>query len=305
MEWADRLDLPLHVLHVLEGHGPEGGVVVSKTGEDEILEHMRVEVALNRSLLRKPHNAATPDVHTAVLHHWSAANGILEYVDEHEIDLVIMAPYGSRQGERFVVDGTAEKVVRLAPCDVFTIGVRGLNRRPIPARILVPVDFSAASAAAVRRARELAARSHARLTVLHVIEPHLYPGEARGTLDLRTPVSDEQAFHRLRDFYRSAGGPSVARFFWTMRGRPAPEIVTYADRAGIDLIVQGSHGREGLEYAVLGSVAEEVVRRASCPVLTMKNVRHATRRAEGRTDSVADTAGFRVSEIKRELTSME
>ncbi len=52
-------------------------------------------------------------------------------------------------------------------------------------------------------------------------------------------------------------------------GRPAREIVSYASRHGIDMIVMGTHGRTGVSRALLGSVAEAVVRRASCPVLTV------------------------------------
>ena len=56
----------------------------------------------------------------------------------------------------------------------------------------------------------------------------------------------------------------------TRIGLPAEEIVQYADEHAIDLIVMGTHGREGVMRVVLGSVAESVVRRAPCPVLTVR-----------------------------------
>jgi hypothetical protein len=74
----------------------------------------------------------------------------------------------------------------------------------------------------------------------------------------------------LELFYRCTKGPDVPHLFCIAHGRPADRIATLADRQHIHLIVQGSRGRSGIDYAVLGSTAEAVVQQAPCSVLTVK-----------------------------------
>lgn len=119
--------------------------------------------------------------------------------------------------------------------------------------ILFPTDFSAASEAAGPVARELALVSGARLHVLHVVSPVTDPA---------------QGAERLGRVARSLGdGLAVSTAVVT--GRAAHQILDYARDKGIDMIVLGSHGRTGVSYAILGSVAETVVRLAPCLVLTV------------------------------------
>ena len=129
--------------------------------------------------------------------------------------------------------------------------------------ILFPTDFSAASAAAGRTAVEFARHFGATLHVLHVIPPG-FDVEA-----LRTTLDDAVA--------PLAGGLAVTRRIEP--GRGAPAIVAYAAAHRIDLIVMGTHGRTGFSRALLGSVAEAVVRRAPCLVLTVPAVAEAAEAA--------------------------
>ncbi len=135
------------------------------------------------------------------------------------------------------------------------------------ARILVPIDFSAASDAALARARELANRFDAELHLLHVAENSF----------LRAVVSEPQSAQeasmrwlqdRLTDADRRRGAVTLVE----QSDEPANDIVRYATSAEMDLIVIGTHGRTGLARLALGSVAEAVIRKAPCPVLTV----HAT-----------------------------
>jgi nucleotide-binding universal stress UspA family protein len=120
--------------------------------------------------------------------------------------------------------------------------------------ILFPTDYSDISANAGRTAAQLAGHFGARLHVVHVIPPVTDPGPA-GALP--------RAIAKL--------GPGVDVDIVTaiLTGRPAREIAEYAARHDIDLIVMGTHGRTGVSRALLGSVAEAVVRRAPCRVLTV------------------------------------
>ena len=119
-------------------------------------------------------------------------------------------------------------------------------------RILVPSDFSETSAAALRYAVNLARQFNARLYLLHVPD---YPGAATGD-QLRELVTNDEA--------------EALHVECAMRvGLPAEEIVRFALDHSADLVVMGTHGREGIDRLLLGSVAETVVRKAPCPVLTV------------------------------------
>ena len=120
-------------------------------------------------------------------------------------------------------------------------------------KILFPTDFSPASESAGRTAVDFARHFGARLHVLHVVPPVTDPTPAPGTM--------VDVVARL-----GSGLPVVSEI---LSGPPARRIVAYAKRAEIDLIVMGTHGRTGVSHLLLGSVAEAVVRRAPCRVLTV------------------------------------
>ena len=135
-------------------------------------------------------------------------------------------------------------------------------------RILVPTDFSLTSAAALLFAIELADRLAARLDLLNVID---YPGTAaEGDYPIAILETMQNAAHdRLRRLLTKQDVEDLQPDYATRIGLPAEEIVQFAHEHAIDLIVMGTHGREGVMRVVLGSVAETVVRRAPCPVLTV------------------------------------
>jgi nucleotide-binding universal stress UspA family protein len=139
-------------------------------------------------------------------------------------------------------------------------------------RILCPVDFSDASAGALRAAALLAQRSGGSLTLLHV---DVVPGSAIPEALLETPPAlatdlGAPADRPLLEWKARAEGLGVPQVEARRSvGRPAQEILALVRRDGFDLIVLGTHGRTGVGHLILGSVAEEVVRRAPCPVLTL------------------------------------
>ena len=141
--------------------------------------------------------------------------------------------------------------------------------------ILVPTDFSSHADAALRCAIELAKPFGAFITLLHVVEDPLaagmwssevYTAEIAG---LQINLAKD-AKERLRRTAAEAGA-SVRIGYEVHTGRAAPTIVATAEEAPADLIVMGTAGRSGLAHAVMGSVAERVVRTAPCPVLTVRD----------------------------------
>ena len=141
-----------------------------------------------------------------------------------------------------------------------------------PQHFLVPIDFSEYANQALDYAITLAGKLGARVTLLHVIQPLPLGGVDMGMTLPGTFVQDLEAEIRrdmgaLRERVTAAGleGNMVI-----VHGVPFHEIIEAAKTQQVDLIVLGTHGRTGLLYVFLGSVAEKVVRLAPCPVLVAR-----------------------------------
>jgi nucleotide-binding universal stress UspA family protein len=138
--------------------------------------------------------------------------------------------------------------------------------------ICCPIDFSDASRAALEVAADLARRFGAVLTLVHAypVPGYTFPdGSVVASSRMLQELADQAAKH-VGEWKRQAeelGAPTVNGE--TLVGEPASEIVAYARDRAIDLLVVGTHGRTGIEHALMGSIAERVVRRARCPVLTV------------------------------------
>lgn len=136
--------------------------------------------------------------------------------------------------------------------------------------ILYPTDFSADAQPAFEVACALAVEGRGQLVVLHVERPPL--ATLGGTTGV-PPLPNEYDRRRLREELQRiqpvrAGIAIEHRLEY---GDPAAVILEVAQETGADLIVMGTHGRTGLRRLLMGSVAERVVRKASCPVLTVRS----------------------------------
>ena len=138
--------------------------------------------------------------------------------------------------------------------------------------ILVPTDFSEYADYALDYAIELAQKLQARLTFLHVI--HLTPmamGEigASGLAPYLEEIETD-AQQRMEGIVERVHQEGLEGEISIVQGVPFQIIVDMAESRGVDLIVMGTHGRTGLTHALMGSVAERVVRLAPCPVLVTR-----------------------------------
>jgi universal stress protein A len=133
-------------------------------------------------------------------------------------------------------------------------------------KILFPTDFSTAAEAGRADAESLARDRQATLVVLHVQEPVM---GFDGPLDHATL---EQTSEMLKEMLRDVTpiDTSVRVEPRLTMGDPATEIVRVANEENVDMIVMGTHGRTGLSRFFMGSVAEQVIRHATCPVLTYR-----------------------------------
>lgn len=140
-------------------------------------------------------------------------------------------------------------------------------------KILVPVDFSPHSEHALALAADLARRYGASLCLVHAHEPALYAAPETYLLYTaeQLPALLAEVQKRLDANVAQARALGVtAVTSEVLSGVPFVEIVRHAREGGFDLIVIGTHGRTGVAHALLGSVAEKVVRKAHCPVLTAR-----------------------------------
>lgn len=139
-------------------------------------------------------------------------------------------------------------------------------------RILLPTDFSECSERARSYACEMAKRFTAELHVLHVVPPVSLPPYV-GPVPQQLLEFEKEAREELEQWNDPAFGEiKVVRS--VSGGTPFVEIVRYAREQNMDLLVLGTHGRTGLAHALIGSVTEKVVRKAHCPVLTVRPEAH-------------------------------
>ena len=203
----------------------------------------------------------------------NTATQILEHASSCQADLIAMGTHGLSGFERFMLGSVAEKVLRKATCPVMTVPPAAVTTAKVPyTQLLCPVDFSESSLAALRFAFSLAEEADAKLTILHVFD---WPPDD----ELLTRRFDVPAYRRLveeetrgrlealvTDDVRVWCKPSTKVTY----GKPYREILQMAESEGVDLIVIGVRGRNPLDLTVFGSTTNQVVRRASCPVLTLK-----------------------------------
>jgi nucleotide-binding universal stress UspA family protein len=219
--------------------------------------------------------AAGPRVKTAVVvARGRVAASILDTAKSMDADLIVMGTHGLGGFERFVLGSATEKVLRKAACPVLTVPPASQTSARLPyARLLCPVDFSDSSLAALRFAFSMAEEADANLTILHAFD---WPPDE----ELLTERFDAPAFRRMvEENVRSrleALVPEDVKVWCkpsttVAYGKPYREILRIAESERADLIVIGVHGRNPVDLALFGSTTNHVVRRASCPVLTLKS----------------------------------
>jgi nucleotide-binding universal stress UspA family protein len=195
------------------------------------------------------------------------------------VDLVVVGTHGQTGLPRILLGSTAERIVRGAPCPVLTIRAVREHREPVPSetvaaapalgRILCPIDFSPCSLSALQYAAQLVQALGASLTILHVLQPLFFDLE----LGLGAVPDYEQSRARAEYQLAEAREALLKRELTVQTaisgGIPSDSIVAAAQTFRCDLIVMGTHGKRDLPHFMAGSVAEAVLRRAPCPVLTV------------------------------------
>jgi nucleotide-binding universal stress UspA family protein len=171
-----------------------------------------------------------------------------------------------------------KKVQRKTPARRKTKTVRATKSRklfsPISLRkILVPIDFSEYSKKALQYAVPFARQFSAKIYLLYVVEPTVYPADfsfgqiGMPNVENELRVKGEQELQELITNEIKGAVPSEAL---VKVGLPFVEVVSFAKEQAIELIIVATHGHTGVEHVLFGSTAEKIVRKAPCPVLVVR-----------------------------------
>jgi nucleotide-binding universal stress UspA family protein len=218
-------------------------------------------------------SSAAPDVDVLV-DSGQPAQQILERAKSLPADVIVIGTHGASGFAHLLLGSVTEKVLRRATCPVLTIPPRARTTAKLPfTRILCPLDYSEASLAALDFAFSLAQQGDAELTLLHVLEgpaeeePLItQPFTVPEYLQDRDRVATARLQSVLPDSIRGAS-PHATRL---AHGKPYREILRVATEDHSDLIVMGVQGRNPLDLMLFGSNTNQVIRRATCPVLTLR-----------------------------------
>ncbi len=140
-------------------------------------------------------------------------------------------------------------------------------------KILVPIDFSNYSKKALHYTVSFAQQFNSEIDLVYVIEPIIYPADlSMGQLVIPQTNLDfqEKAEEELKELAQSEIGDLLNYNIFVRTGKPFMEIIEAAKEIDADLIIIATHGHTGVEHLLFGSTSEKVVRKAPCPVLTLR-----------------------------------
>jgi len=212
-----------------------------------------------------------------VVEEGSPADTIVRWARQLPGDLVVMGTHGAGGFERLVLGSVAEKVLRAAPCPVLTVSKPRAEAFPLEAgrfrEVVCALDLSDGSRRTLALAESTAQACGAPLTLLHVLEdqPQEAAAVSRAGLDL-ADYRSQRCRHARRRLQALADGVGIHEDV-VRTGRPADEILRFAEERRAGLVVVGVHGRGRWNRLHLGSTADQVVRGADCPVLTVRERR--------------------------------
>lgn len=276
--WYDAQLTVLHVVPTFEPMQVRGDLgepvhIVNPVWREQVLDGLRE--ALER--------AAAPPTATCAAEAGDTSSTIVDQALSTGADLIVMGTHGRRGFQRLLLGSVAEAVLHHAPCPVLTVPPQADDADRSEAvtfkRILCPVDFSPPALQAVGFALDLARQANGQVTLMHVVEwlaeEDPRPSIPFDALEFRRALATE-AQERLCGLVsqesRAWADIKTALAF----GRAHREILRAAATSAADLIVMGAQGRGGVGLALFGSTTQQVVRGASCPVLTVRGVPRST-----------------------------
>lgn len=264
----------LTVLHVVPTFDPvqvrtEFGVpvqMVNPVTREEVLREMRQDLE----------RAGAPAQAHLIAEAGDVSATIVDQALGTGADLIVIGTHGRRGFKRLLLGSVTETVLHEAPCPVLTVSPRteaASSDVVTFKRILCPIDFSPSALQALGFALDLARQAGGLVTLLHVIE-WIPEEEPRAYAHFNVPefrvYMVDDAKQRLRSLVAEESRAWCEIDDAVVLGRAHREILRAAEAASVDLIVMGAQGRGGVGLALFGSTTQQVVRGASCPVLTVR-----------------------------------
>jgi nucleotide-binding universal stress UspA family protein len=278
VDLAERFGARLHLLHVVNELDPDWyGITDAQKRAVKLRDQIEAE-ARERLQALSPEDERDIETTVSLQLSFDVADSINEYVEEREVDLVVMGTHGRKGLDRLMLGNVADKIVRHAPCPVMTV------REEVPwaeaenkaafEEVLAPIDFSEHSRHALRASKVFADRYQARLHLLFVAERRTVPTFSDtglpgiGVVEM-DPEIVKNAEKALKQLNENIDGPEVRSVYHVREGDVSHDIIDFAETRGIDLIVMATRGLTGVNRFLMGSNTERIVRVAPCPVLTL------------------------------------
>ena len=278
LRWAETCSAALDIVHVM--------AILPEVELDSAVANMYIKEQ-GKNLRSKLEGLVSQAKETLSEVHSHLLEGIpteeiTKFALSSQADLVLTGTHGWTGFDRVMLGSVAERLICNAPCPVLSI--RDVKSDPtvpsndakarvasVPRHILLPIDFSDCSLEAYEYADNLEKAFDVSFTLLHVVEPFSY------SLDftLSHPKEDlqhrEEVNKRLEDLTNAFTKQGLTANYM-IKNKPTLEAIIEAlNESDADLIVMGTHGRQGLRRLVMGNVATAVLRHSPVPVLTVKS----------------------------------
>jgi nucleotide-binding universal stress UspA family protein len=202
-----------------------------------------------------------------------AARTIVNFAKDRQIDLIVLSSHGYTGLKQWVYGNVAIKILRRSPCDTLLVrpftSVEPFSKK----RILVPLDGSQLAERALKPAAALATALDMDILLLRVLPPiysELEPMSAQYMFNNIEAKERDEARAYLQDIKTKLAPLHRPITIEIMAGTPAATILEVATKQQVDMIIMCSHGRTGPGLWLMGSVAEKVLRRASCATLVVR-----------------------------------
>lgn len=198
----------------------------------------------------------------------SAADSILSFAEDHQIDLIVMGTHGRRGLDRLIMGSVVERVLRKTRRPILAVrnrvrdSVATENDSVDVCRILFCTDFSDDSPRALEYALSLALQYNAELSLLHVLEG----SRSERELDRQK----DEALEGLRKILPAEATQWASVIPVVRSGKAYQEIIQYASEVQSDMIVMGVRGRNVVDIALFGSTTHRVIQLGPCPVLVVR-----------------------------------
>jgi nucleotide-binding universal stress UspA family protein len=219
-------------------------------------------------------------------------------------DLVVMPTHGRTGLKHVFLGSTAERIVQHSSCPVLVTRAKAAKSRDgSEARmktILVPVDFSSCSREGLRYSIAFANEFGAKIILLHsTYLGYVYSCDGTAVYDIPAlqKAASQAAERKMRQLVRSLDFGAVEFETAFTDGSPVIDICAFAKNHDVDLIITSTHGFTGFTHVLIGSIAEQIVRHASCSVLVVPSHPHV------RAANLAKSAGAKVNRVARQPQS--